>query len=190
MRVFAHLRLWLWCLDFALCISQQAFPKDVFRRKSHFFCGKMMPFFMICDRTIPATSFCLDVIFYTRAVPEVQILKFWEWKMWWTFQFAGKWSVNFPRKIGLNIVTESFATLFTARSDICHLELTVRAFLDIIFCSGQFHSTEVLPTNPSFFGCGFFAYNWKFPAYSGAFWLTVDNFSFFVLQLELFCLPF
>ena len=28
-------------------------------------------------------------------------------------------------------------------------------------------------------GCGFFAYNWKLPAYSGAFLLTVDNFSFF-----------
>ena len=29
-------------------------------------------------------------------------------------------------------------------------------------------------------GCGFFAYNWKLPAYSGAFLLTVDNFSFFL----------
>ena len=29
------------------------------------------------------------------------------------------------------------------------------------------------------FGCGFFAYRWKLPAYSGAFLLTVDNFSFF-----------
>ena len=28
-------------------------------------------------------------------------------------------------------------------------------------------------------GCGFFAYSWKLPAYSGAFLLTVDNFSFF-----------
>ena len=36
-----------------------------------------------------------------------------------------------------------------------------------------------------FFGCGFFAYSWKLPAYSGAFLLTVDNFSFFDLQLEL-----
>ena len=27
-------------------------------------------------------------------------------------------------------------------------------------------------------GCGFFAYNWKLPAYSGAFLLTIDNFSF------------
>ena len=30
-----------------------------------------------------------------------------------------------------------------------------------------------------FFGCGFFAYSWKLPAYGGAFLLTVDNFSFF-----------
>ena len=29
-----------------------------------------------------------------------------------------------------------------------------------------------------FFGCGFFAYSWKVPAYSGASLLTVDNFSF------------
>ena len=27
-------------------------------------------------------------------------------------------------------------------------------------------------------GCRFFAYSWKFPAYSGAFVLTVDNFNF------------
>ena len=27
-------------------------------------------------------------------------------------------------------------------------------------------------------GCSFFAYSWKLPAYSGAFLLTVDNFSF------------
>ena len=43
---------------------------------------------------------------------------------------------------------------------------------------------------PDFLGCGFFAYSWKLPAYSGAFLLTVDNFSFFCLQLELFCLQF
>ena len=28
-------------------------------------------------------------------------------------------------------------------------------------------------------GCNFFAYSWKFPAYSGAFLLTIDKFSFF-----------
>ena len=47
-------------------------------------------------------------------------------------------------------------------------------------------------------GCGFFAYGWKLPAYSRAFLLTVDDFSFFAYswsffaysfrQLELFCL--
>ena len=35
-------------------------------------------------------------------------------------------------------------------------------------------------------GCGFFAYNWKLPVYSGAFLLTVDNFRFIFLKLELF----
>ena len=29
-------------------------------------------------------------------------------------------------------------------------------------------------------GCGFFAYSWKLPAYSGAFLLAVDNSSFFI----------
>ena len=28
-------------------------------------------------------------------------------------------------------------------------------------------------------GCSFFAYSWKLPAYSGAFFLTVDNLSFY-----------
>ena len=38
-------------------------------------------------------------------------------------------------------------------------------------------------------GCGFCAYNWKLPAYSGAFELTVDRFLDLVyLQLEPFCL--
>ena len=32
----------------------------------------------------------------------------------------------------------------------------------------------------------FFAYSWKFPAYSGVFLLIVDHFSFFFIQLELF----
>ena len=37
-------------------------------------------------------------------------------------------------------------------------------------------------------GCGVFVYSWKLPAYSGAFLLTIDNFSFFYLLLELGCL--
>ena len=35
------------------------------------------------------------------------------------------------------------------------------------------------------FGCGFFAYSWKLPAYSGFFWLTVGS---FLLTVELFYL--
>ena len=38
--------------------------------------------------------------------------------------------------------------------------------------------TQTFSKNRFFFGCGFFAYNWKLPAYSGAFLLTIDNFSF------------
>ena len=37
------------------------------------------------------------------------------------------------------------------------------------------------------FGCGFFAYSWKLPAYSGAFLLTIDHFSF-LLTVEAFLL--
>ena len=43
------------------------------------------------------------------------------------------------------------------------------------------------------FGCGFFAYSWKLPAYNGAFLLTVDDFSFFTYiwsSLELTILAF
>ena len=52
------------------------------------------------------------------------------------------------------------------------------------------------------YGCSFFAYSWKLPAYNGAFLLTIDNLAFlltigaslltalaFYLQLELFYLP-
>ena len=41
------------------------------------------------------------------------------------------------------------------------------------------HKHNLLEIHTFPFGCGFFAYNWKLPAYSGAFLLTVDNFSFF-----------
>ena len=40
------------------------------------------------------------------------------------------------------------------------------------------------------FGCGFFAYSWKLPAYSGAFLLTVDNFSFFTYNWSFFAYSF
>ena len=38
------------------------------------------------------------------------------------------------------------------------------------------------------FGCGFFAYNWKLPAFSGAFLLTVHNFLAFCLTVGAFLL--
>ena len=39
-------------------------------------------------------------------------------------------------------------------------------------------------------GCGFFAYSWKLPAYSGAFLLTVDNFSFSAYNFSFFAYSF
>ena len=39
-----------------------------------------------------------------------------------------------------------------------------------------------------FGGCGFFAYNWKLPAYSGASLLTANNFSFFTYNIGAFLL--
>ena len=41
-----------------------------------------------------------------------------------------------------------------------------------------------------FIGCGFFAYSWKLPAYSGAFLLTIDNFSFFTYSWSFFAYNF
>ena len=35
-------------------------------------------------------------------------------------------------------------------------------------------------------GCCFFAYSWKLPAYSGAFLLTIDSFSFFTYSWSFF----
>ena len=42
----------------------------------------------------------------------------------------------------------------------------------------------------NFWGCGFFAYNCKLPACSGAFLLTVDNFNFFACSWSLFTYNF
>ena len=39
-------------------------------------------------------------------------------------------------------------------------------------------------------GCGFFAYSSKLPAYSGAFLLTIDNFSFFAYSWSFFAYNF
>ena len=39
-------------------------------------------------------------------------------------------------------------------------------------------------------GCGFFAYSWKLPAYSGAFLLTIDYFSMFTYNWSFFAYNF
>ena len=39
-------------------------------------------------------------------------------------------------------------------------------------------------------GCGYFAYNWKLPAYNGAFLLTVENFAFFAYSWSFFAYSF
>ena len=65
---------------------------------------------------------------YTRAVPEIQgdeILNFWSEKCR-GFGVATFLSVS-PRKKGLKFVTENVTTFFTARKEICHLELTLGA---------------------------------------------------------------
>ena len=51
---------------------------------------------------------------------------------------------------------------------------------------------EQLTNNPfdDTCGCSFFAYNWKLPAYSGAFLLTVDYFSFFTCNWSFFAYSF
>ena len=47
------------------------------------------------------------------------------------------------------------------------------------------------PLKPSVFqGCNFCAYSWKLPAYSGAFLLTIDNFSFFTHSWSFFIYNF
>ena len=39
-------------------------------------------------------------------------------------------------------------------------------------------------------GCGFFAYSWKLPAYSGAFYLQLKNFSFSTYSWSIFVYSF
>ena len=56
--------------------------------------------------------------------------------------------------------------------------------LDNIFCS--FYKIN----SSQDFGCGFFAYSWKLPAYSGAFLLTVDKFSLFTYSWSFFAYSF
>ena len=43
--------------------------------------------------------------------------------MWWIF--GGKFSVDFPKKKGLQFVTDNFTTFFTSRKELYHLELTL-----------------------------------------------------------------
>ena len=42
----------------------------------------------------------------------------------------------------------------------------------------------------NFLSCSFFAYSWKLPAYSGAFLLTIDKFSFFTYSWSSFAYSF
>ena len=67
---------------------------------------------------------------YTRAVPEVrgdeiQKLCVCVWKMWWIL--VTKFCQFSPGNIGLTFVTDNFTTFFTARKEVCHLELTLVA---------------------------------------------------------------
>ena len=54
--------------------------------------------------------------------------------------------------------------------------------------SGLWEEREILPQGV--FGCGFFAYSWKLPAYSGAFLLTVDSLSFSAYNWSFFTYNF
>ena len=40
--------------------------------------------------------------------------------MWWIF--GSKFSVIFPRKIGVKFITDNFTTFFTAGKEVCHLK--------------------------------------------------------------------
>ena len=48
---------------------------------------------------------------------------------------------------------------------------------------------QVLPSQ-KINGCNFFAYSWKLPAHSGAFLLTIDNFSFVTYNWSSFAYNF
>ena len=58
-------------------------------------------------------------------------------------------------------------------------------------CHRQFRTpTPQLRKFTKFNGCGFFAYSWKLPAYSGAFLLAVGNFGFFTYSWSFFAYSF
>ena len=54
--------------------------------------------------------------------------------------------------------------------------------------SRSYRDTNQHPSLPCNFRKRLFAYSRKLPAYSGTFLLTIESFSLFYLQLELFCL--
>ena len=61
---------------------------------------------------------------YTRAVPEVQgdeVLKSWDWKMWWIF--GGYFLSLFPRKNKLKNCHRKIHHILHCKAGICHLEL-------------------------------------------------------------------
>ena len=89
----------------------------------------------------------------TRAIPEVRVMKLWNSgsknmvDFWWQMfcQFS-------PGKIGLKFATETFTTSFTARKEICHLELTLGASLPNrrrINAESMFGDNSLRSTEPS-----------------------------------------
>ena len=59
----------------------------------------------------------------------------------------------------------------------------------VVIRSRNFAAESLAPT-PVLYGCGFFAYSWKLPAFCGAFLLTVDNFSSFAYSWSSFAYSF
>ena len=55
---------------------------------------------------------------------------------------------------------------------------------------GHFNCCRTKLSLPDFLGCSFFAHSWKLPAYSRAFLLTVDNFSFSAYSWSFFAYSF
>ena len=67
-----------------------------------------------------------------------------------------------------------------------------RLFFQKWFRRGPLRAGHGIPSSTEGYvqGCGFFAYCWKLPSYSGAFLLTVDNFSFFAYSWSFFAYSF
>ena len=106
---------------------------------------------------------------------------------------AQKWPISSLRAQGTLISEPRFST--PARCDFSRARKGKRPFqmkirtngpkMANFFFSIVFHILGVQNTGWGIwyfwgtFGCGFFAYSWKLPAFCGAFLLAVDNFSFF-----------